>query len=252
MNSIKQELIKHEKDLKSIIRKLQDRPNFKFDGHIKIDKSRKNVSYKHVKNNKYIKTLTKDDQSTIQSYFQSNYENKVYKKAKKLLPIIKRLNKLYQDDLIDAVYDDLDPIKKGIVKPIKKTKKQIAEEWLNEGYRSLTIPKEEFRSKSEYIIASKLKNKAIPFKYEKELFLHNYGRVYPDFTIFDPNINQEIYWEHFGMMDDSDYRDKTYRKIQAYLDNGYLPGINFIMTFESSSKPLNYRLVEKMIAEYFS
>lgn len=251
MNSLNQELIKFEKELESIIRKLKDRPRLKLDGHIKIDKSRKNVSFKHVKNNKYIKTLTKEDQSTIQSYFQSNYENKVYKKAKKLLPIIKRLNKLYQDNSIDSIYDNLDPIKKSIVKPIKKTKKQIAEEWLNEGYRSLTIPKEEFRSKSEYIIASKLKNKAIPFKYEKELFLHNYGRVYPDFTIFDPNTNKEIYWEHFGMMDDADYRDKTYRKIQAYLDNGYLPGINFIMTFESSSKPLNYTLVEKMLEKYF-
>ncbi|WP_103981575.1 hypothetical protein [Helcococcus massiliensis] len=251
MISIKQELIKYEKDLESIIRKLKDRPKFNLDGHIKIDKSRKKVAYKHVKNNKYIKTLSSDDQSTIKSYFQSNYENKVYKKAKKLLPLIKRLNKIYQDDSIDSIYDNLDPIKKSIVKPIRKTKKQIAEEWMTEGFKTLAMPKEEFRSKSEYIIASKLKNKSIPFKYEKELFLHNYGRVYPDFTIFDPNTNKEIYWEHFGMMDDIEYRDKTYRKIQAYLDNGYLPGINFIMTFESNSKPLNYKLVDKMISEYF-
>lgn len=252
MNSIKQELIKQEKELEDILKKTDEESNPKFKGHIKIDRFNKKTYFKLYKNNKYIKTLTSDDQSTIKSYFQSNYENKVYKKAKKLLPLIKRLNKIYQDDSIDSIYDNLDPIKKSIVKPIKKTKKQIAEEWLNEGYRSLTIPKEEFRSKSEYIIASKLKNKAIPFKYEKELFLHNYGRVYPDFAIFDPNTNQEIYWEHFGMMDDSEYRDKTYRKIQAYLDNGYLPGINFIITFESSSKPLNYKLVEKMIAKYFS
>lgn len=251
MNSIKQELLEQEKELEFIIRKLKDRPRFKFDGHIKIDKSRKKISFKHVKNDKYIRTLSTDDKTTVQSYFQSNYENKVYKKSKKLLPTIKRINKLYQDNLIDDIYDNLDPIKKSIVKPIRKTKKQITEEWLNEGYRSLSIPKEEFRSKSEYIIASKLKNKGIPFKYEKELFLREYGRVYPDFTIFDPNTKQEIYWEHFGMMDDPDYRDKTYKKMQAYLDNGYLPGINFIMTFESNVKPLNYKLVDKMIDEYF-
>lgn len=251
MNSIKQELLEQEKELEFIIKILKDRPRFKLDGHIKIDKSRKNISFKHVKNDKYIRTLTPDDQTTIQSYFQSKYENKVYKKAKKLLTTIKRLNKLYQDNLIDSIYDTLDPIKRSIVKPIRKTKKQITEEWMNEGYRSLSIPKEEFRSKSEYIIASKLKSKAIPFKYEKELFLREYGRIYPDFTIFDPNTKQEIYWEHFGMMDDPDYRDKTYKKIQAYMDNGYLPGINFIMTFERNVKPLNYKLVDKMISEYF-
>ena len=251
MKSIKKELYKHEKELESIIKKLDTRQKLDFDGHIKIIKNKTGASYIHYKNDKYIRTLSSDDKSTIQSYFQSNYENKVYKKSKKLLPTIKRLNKLYEDNLIDDIYDNLDSIKKSIVKPIRKTKKQISEEWLSEGYRSLSIPKEEFRSKSEYIITSKLKSKAIPFKYEKELLLREYGRVYPDFTIFDPNTKQEIYWEHFGMMDDPDYRDKTYKKIQAYMDNGYLPGINFIMTFERNVKPLNYKLVDKMISEYF-
>lgn len=106
------------------------------------------------------------------------------------------------------------------------------------------------RSKSEVLIDMVLYTHKIPFRYECELQLGEF-RVYPDFTIMHPKTGKIIYWEHFGKMDDPKYNRNVGDRIQTYVNNGIVPSIDLIVTYETSFHPLSVDEVEKMVKEYF-
>ena len=60
---------------------------------------------------------------------------------------------------------------------------------------------------------------------------------------------KELYWEHFGMMDDIEYRNNAFIKIQRYEQNGFYQHSSLIWTFETISLPLSTRVIRKMIEE---
>ncbi len=102
------------------------------------------------------------------------------------------------------------------------------------------------RSKSEVLIADMLDELSIPFLYEKPLQLKK-KKVRPDFTLLNIKERKEIYWEHFGMMDDREYRDDALMKIREYEASGFYQYDSVIWTFESSRNPVNTRDIRNMI-----
>lgn len=106
------------------------------------------------------------------------------------------------------------------------------------------------RSKSEVLIDMLLRSHNIPFRYECVLQLGKTS-VYPDFTIRHPHSGEFYYWEHFGMMDNPDYIEKTTSKLNLYATHGITPGIRLITTYETKSKPLDPEIIEKYIEYYF-
>ena len=106
------------------------------------------------------------------------------------------------------------------------------------------------RSKSEMLICMLLHKYGIPFRYECELQL-NEKVIYPDFTIMHPKTGKIYYYEHFGMMDDGSYCKKACDKIQLYAENGIIPSIQLITTFETQEHPLLPETVEGIIKQYF-
>lgn len=104
------------------------------------------------------------------------------------------------------------------------------------------------RSKSEAMIDNVLFRERIPFRYENQLVLDGIV-MYPDFTIRHPKTG-EYYWEHFGMMDNPEYASHACRKIKTYCDNGIIPSINLIMTYETSACPIGMERIEQ-VAEYY-
>ena len=77
------------------------------------------------------------------------------------------------------------------------------------------------RSKSEWIIADKLHAAGIDYQYEQPLMLGGIERL-PDFTIVDDDSGVIWYWEHNGLLDNIEYRERWERKVTAYRDNGIL------------------------------
>lgn len=75
--------------------------------------------------------------------------------------------------------------------------------------------------------------------------------MYPDFTIRHPITGEMVYWEHFGLMDEEAYRNSVYKKLKLYCDNGIIPSINLITTYETKQHPLDANHVEAIIKEYF-
>ena len=106
------------------------------------------------------------------------------------------------------------------------------------------------RSKSELLIDTSLYHHKIPFRYENQLKI-NHQIFYPDFTIRHPQNGKTYYWEHFGMMDDPVYVKNAFAKMQFYAENGIIPDVNFITTYETKEHPLSMDVIEKLVSHYF-
>lgn len=106
------------------------------------------------------------------------------------------------------------------------------------------------RSKSEAMILDALYRNKIPFRYESALYIGG-GVMYPDFTTRHPKTGEVYYWEHFGWMDEETYRNRYQRKMNTYINNGIVPSINMIATYETKDHPLSIDAVEKYVKYYF-
>lgn len=94
--------------------------------------------------------------------------------------------------------------------------------FLDEKLIYLTENGELVRSKSEWIIADKLKAAGIRYQYEQPLVLDGVER-YPDFTIRDDDSGVVWYWEHNGMLSNPEYKARWSRKEASYRRAGILP-----------------------------
>jgi len=187
---------------------------------------------------------------------QKEYDKAVLSKA---LTFQEQLDALWHtlevdfDDIINQFPEE----KKELIKPYFTSDDEFIKEWESMSYDGKPIDEstpelfsnngEQVRSKSEKIIADKLAEMGIPYRYEAPLFLGTMGIVYPDFTLLKVCTREEIYWEHLGMMDDPNYVHKALNKINTYIRNGYIPGKNLLLTFESKAIPLNMRNVESQL-----
>ena len=121
------------------------------------------------------------------------------------------------------------------------------------------------RSKSEVLISTLVGQASLLFKYEEpiELIVHSETkRLYekfcrnvevggrkimlPDFTILAPDGKLWL-WEHQGMMDDPQYREKYFFRHDIYVRNGFVVGKNLIFTFESEDEPISVEQIERVI-----
>lgn len=95
------------------------------------------------------------------------------------------------------------------------------------------------RSKSEKIIADTLTAYQIPYRYEAALYLDY--TIYPDFTLRHPETGDNYYYEHFGMVDNSDYRRKMLDKIDMYMRHGIF---DLLYTIETKDRPITVEQID--------
>lgn len=203
---------------------------------------------------------SKIEMKLIKGIAQKEYCEELLRVIEKRLKKIERILGTYQEDELIKVYEDLNVHRKGLVQPYMLPFEEFAEEWLNLDYPKrefaeddpeiLTEKGERVLSKSEKIIADKLNMLGIPYRYEYPLQITNGIIFHPDFTLLHPKTRKVWIWEHMGKMDDPDYVEKAIRKIEIYAQQGYFPGINLILTHESSKRPLNMRIVIAMLKAY--
>lgn len=161
--------------------------------------------------------------------------------------------KAFQKFLQSAEFQELVP-------SLTNSPKEKIKKWVTSSYHQNPLYTEQrnihitdkiaVRSKSEALIAMKLIEHVVPFRYEAELLLEGYT-FYPDFAICHPETGEVVYWEHLGMMERPIYREKTFAKLGIYMANGIVPGKNLILTFESAKEPLDMEWVEELILYHF-
>ncbi|MCT8975109.1 AAA family ATPase [Clostridium sp. CX1] len=130
---------------------------------------------------------------------------------------------------------------------------EVQNTFLEERLIHRTARGELVRSKSEVIIADHLFEKGIDYSYEKPLIVGGVTR-YPDFTIEDDASGETYYWEHCGMMFDTDYRQRWEAKKELYRENGIVPveeGGNLIITEDTENGGIDSKKIRDIIDELF-
>lgn len=118
-----------------------------------------------------------------------------------------------------------------------------------EGLIHRTERGEKVRSKSEAIIANILYNLGLDYRYEYPIEGHEQpGIRRPDFVLISPE-RKPIIWEHLGMLDDPDYRNRWQAKQAWYEANGFTQGVDFFVTRDEPDGGLDSYRIRKL-AEY--
>ena len=162
--------------------------------------------------------------------------------------------------IAEDVYSMMPDDRKPYIRPIILTDEQYISEWQNRPYdkkpisddvpRFETLRGERVRSKSEVIIADRLYANGIPYKYECPILVGD-EIIHPDFTILRVSDRKVVYLEHCGKVGDQDYADDMTERINKYTLAGIYERDRLFFTFETANKPLDVRVLDKMINDMF-
>jgi len=117
-----------------------------------------------------------------------------------------------------------------------------------EHLRYLTKSGIRVRSKSERLIADRLTERGIQFRYEMRIDTAS-GVMYPDFVIRKENGDLVI-WEHFGLMDKNDYMLDAMKKIVKYRSAGFVQHKNLICTWEEDLEDIE--MIDEIIDRFIN
>ncbi len=226
------------------------------EGSLRIFKHGTNYQYYQVRLHERNYISKKKPELALQ-LAQKEYNSTVLDKACALRRQMHLLNQILEQNDVENIDREFSEEMRKLITPYFVSEEEYIEQWNAFDFEPKviddTVPVlftnrgERVRSKSEKIIADKLANMGVPYRYEAPLVLSGYGTVYPDFTMLKLFTRENIYWDHFGMMDDKSYCEKAMTKINTYIRNGYIPGKNLLLTFESRSCPINMNSIEKQI-----
>lgn len=240
-------------------------------GHINIIGRQGKVyyqwQYKNEQGKKIRKYISKKNIEWIRVLAQKNYYEKIEGTLRSNLIALESFHKSFMYDEIAGVYDEFVDERKALITPIEKNKEKIIEKWMSENYeQNMKYPEalqyettagEYVRSKSEVIIANLLYTKSdkLLYKYERPLVLKHHGQevtIYPDFTILNLKTGNIVYWEHAGLMSNSEYASDFVWKNNLYYENHLLPGKDVIFTYESEKHPLELGIMKTIINSILS
>ncbi len=259
--NLREHLISEKKRMETIIDRMRDRIAKEPEGNIHIVKHGESLQFYLRKgpddtNGTYLPAAQRN---TAIAMIRRKYDKQVMNAACRQLKVIDRFLSAYDPACIRKVYASLSPARRGLVIPAELPDAEYAAAWIAEEYAHKEFPEnapehytgrgERVRSKSEVMIADALAQAGIPYRYEYPLYLDS-QLIHPDFMILRTADRKEIFWEHFGMMDDGDYSNKAVRRIIMYERNGFRMGRDLIFTIETAQIPLNLAVISSMIRDY--
>ena len=261
MNDVITTLEKQREILKKSIKQAENELAKFPEGRLRVNCSRKQTRYyKMLKpadtTGEY---LSMKDKETIRQLAQKDYNRIFLNTARKELETIEDVLLAYQKYNSEAIYDNLSAGRKKFVIPYILTDDLYAKEWQSKIFKSNpympenkkydTKKGEHVRSKSEAIIADMLYDLGIPYHYEYPIKLKNGQIRYPDFTLLNTKTREELYLEHFGLLDNEEYRYDCLRKLNEYRGNGIYLGKNLLFTYETENNPLDIKGIKLMLKE---
>lgn len=249
-------------------KKLQDAPK----GSLNVKKMN-GMSRYYLNNGKKQVFLKKGDEILIKSLQEKNYYMRLLKASENNLKNLSKIRKLESGfKSFEDVFFNIPENKRNLIKPyvpsellqirekIEKELTQVNPEDFRFGksvdkkIQFVTLNGERVRSKSELIIADRLKVANIRYLYESQFILadsevQEFDVWFPDFQVFSERTGERLFWEHFGLMDNPEYCASCQYKIETYAKYGIVQGKNLIITMESSKHGLNTEYVDRLIQE---
>ena len=263
---MKQEQEYLEQVRSKVVEDIRQEHKDKLPGHLRIQKKGNSVQYYHVKSEQVSQSnseqrnqtyIPKKNITLARNLAQRDYDNKLLHEIASRQKAVNRFLKEYPQKGLESTYEELNDYRKKLIHPIIETDEEYEKIWMNTPYvRKIVgedIPEiftengERVRSKSEKMIADKLKQLGIPYRYEAPLKLGRSNILHPDFTVLNVRKCKEYYYEHFGMMDNPEYMENALKRIELYEKNGIFPGDKLLFSWETMAMPLNMKVVEGMM-----
>ena len=253
------EVAKYRNTLSSYLESLQKKNKNPAEGNLRVLKHKLGYQYYIVTEKGDTKGtyLRRKDLRRAKALAQRDYNNAAAAVIENQLATIDSFLVAFHPEALDQAFASLHPGRRALVAPVRESDSDFVAAWQHTPYtgKPFEINAPEFytgtgvrvRSKSEVIIADALSRAGIPYRYEYPTSVRGWGTLYPDFTCLRPSTRDEIIWEHFGLMGDSDYAENAIQKIAHYAASGYTLGKNFVATFESGNTPLSLKQVESYI-----
>ncbi len=205
--------------------------------------------------------LGKGEEKLIRDLAQKEYLLRVLRSVKKEKMLIERFLDRSDPNALTNAYTEMDSFIRELVVPFEYPDDEYVQRWQAKSYTPkpfeegdpeiYTKKGERVRSKSEQLIADRLFFSNVPYRFEYPVTMSDGITMHTDFTVLNKKTRASIRWEHFGMMDDPDYRTTTFWKMAKYAENGYYQGKNIIYTFEDGKNPLDSRYLDRLIKKYF-
>lgn len=216
--------------------------------------------YKKIIGEKKRIFLSKDKEKEIRELENKAYWKKFKDTAEKELALYNKfLHSAEKIESAESTYLRIAPERRHLIVPFefddieKKAKTFLSfKDGSHVTKTSLqTINGEKVRSKSELIIADRLKHHGIPYMYEPSVHLGDMDKVWlPDFYVMNKRTGETFLWEHFGMLGNENYCDSFQYKLEQYAEFGIFVGQQLIITTESTTHQLNTDHVDRLIKKY--
>lgn len=232
-------------------------------GFLRIAKKRHRMEYyyKDSETSHNGRYMPKKEIDLARKLVQRDYDERLINVAESRIKVINDFLSRYEETSLTEVYHKTNAYRKELLIMHEVSDEEYIKEWQSVEYEGkpfvvdsqeiITERGEQVRSKSEKIIADKLYSLGIPYRYEYPLLLDGNSKVYPDFTILKMPEKEEVYLEHFGMMDDAEYVEKALFKLSTYERNEIFLGVNLFITCETGKRSLNMRALDKMLRKIF-
>lgn len=263
MKTIEVILSEERKQLENVVEEAGKRLVKMPEGNLRIKKKRSDIEYYYKSkdtsvNGRYIK---KSEKNLARRIAQRDYDAKLIKCAEVRIKTIDTFLEGYDKTNLKRLYEEMNPYRRELINAPVISDVEYIQRWQSVEYEGkafaddaqeiITERGERVRSKSEKIIADKLYALGIPYRYEYPLVLDGNIKIYPDFTILKMPQREEVYLEHFGLLDNSEYMDSVIYKLNSYERNGIYLGVNLFITHETSKVPLNTRALDGMLKQVF-
>ena len=259
--SLKKNIEKRFDILNLLISKKSEELRLAPPGKIRITHNKGCVQYYYnwpeEKQNSYI---PKDQMEKIKALAQKQYDQSILDSAVKERELLKKYLHKLPALPFEEIYGNMPEARQKLVVPVIETDEVFVQRWKEQPYPNISTRKEhpvilndqgmKLDSKAELAIANQFEKRGIPYLTQFPVYLQGYGWVYADFKLLNVRLREEYYWEHLGMLDSPAYRKNCLPKLNRYILNGYLPGSNLILSWESEEARLDMRVIDMLIDSY--
>ena len=206
------------------------------------------------------KYISKKNLKLARQLAQRDYDRDLMRSAAQLTEALETASKALREYDLEAIYQKEKNIRRNLITPLIPTDEMFIEQWYEEHHGAqnslrmtnsyTTIRGETVRSKSEKMIADAYHMAGIPYVYEPSVCLANGHGRRPDFAVLNVRLRKTMYHEHFGMMDDDEYRQHAILKMREYNRSGYRAGEVMLYTFEGEGIPFDQEELEELIRAF--
>lgn len=196
-----------------------------------------------------------DDSEAINALARKKYLETELDVLNKDIAALNKLISEYTDTSVDTIIEKLperykELPRESFFRSNDMTSSSNRHHWASQPYQQSTFEPEEkiqmtsrglkVRTKSEVIVAEKLDEADIAYRYEQMIYIEGFSFA-PDFTIMTKDGIK--YWEHAGKVNDKGYLRRHRWKMEMYERAGIVPWKNLIVTYDDPKGGLDSRII---------